>query len=82
MFVWLLAVPRRSAGLQLLHHHLGSMESTERATVAARYPRAAPDFPSLIDEGARLLRIVLCSRRAIQEGRVVCAKPELESLYQ
>lgn len=53
VFVWLLAMPRRSAGLQLLHRRLDSRESIERATVAARYPRAAPDFPSLIDKEAR-----------------------------
>jgi hypothetical protein len=47
--VWLLEVPRRSAGLRALHRRPASKVSIGRATVATRYPRAALDFPSLID---------------------------------
>ena len=71
MFVLQLAMPRRSAGLRLLHRRPGSKVSIGRVAVATRCPRAAPDFPSLMDARNCFLEFALCSRYARLEKDVL-----------
>jgi hypothetical protein len=81
--VWLLAVPRRSAGLRVLHRRPASKGSIGRATVATRYPRAALDFPSLIDVKMSFLAICLPFQTRVPIWTCCLSlAPKLASLYQ